>query len=241
MFEAQELGAMSLFGEKYGDLVRVIKFGESVELCGGCHVKATGQIGLLKIVSEGAIAAGVRRIEAITAERAEKYINEQLELIKEVKNLLKGSKNIRDSIVGLLDENASFSKQVEKFTQEQLKIVKKNLKSLVLLEKGVNIIATKVELEDADAIKDLAFQLKNEVDDLFLVLGADLGGKPHLTVMISENIVQDKGLNAGQIVREAGREFKGGEEADSHSMQTAGGKDVNGIQAAIEKALSFIE
>ena len=240
MSEAQELGAMSLFGEKYGDLVRVIKFGESVELCGGCHVKATGQIGLLKIVSEGAIAAGVRRIEAITAERAEKYINEQLELIKEVKNLLKGSKNIRDSIVGLLDENASFSKQVEKFTQEQLKIVKKNLKSLVLLEKGVNIIATKVELEDADAIKDLAFQLKNEVDDLFLVLGADLGGKPHLTVMISENIVQDKGLNAGQIVREAGREFKGGGGGQPF-YATAGGKDVNGIQAAIEKALSFIE
>ncbi len=240
MSEAQEIGAMSLFGEKYGDLVRVIKFGESVELCGGCHVKATGQIGLLKIVSEGAIAAGVRRIEAITAERAEKYINDQLDLIKEVKNLLKGSKNIRDSIIGLLDENASFSKQVEKFTQEQLKIVKKNLKSLVLLEKGVNIIATKVELEDADAIKDLAFQLKNEVDDLFLVLGADLGGKPHLTVMISENIVKEKGLNAGQIVREAGREFKGGGGGQPF-YATAGGKDVNGIQAAIEKALSFIE
>ena len=240
MSEAQELGAMSLFGEKYGDLVRVIKFGESVELCGGCHVKATGQIGLLKIVSEGAIAAGVRRIEAITAERAEKYINDQLDLIKEVKNLLKGSKNIRDSIVGLLDENAAFSKQVEKFTQEQLKIVKKNLKSLVLLEKGVNIIATKVELEDADAIKDLAFQLKNEVDDLFLVLGADLGGKPHLTVMISENIVKEKGLNAGQIVREAGREFKGGGGGQPF-YATAGGKDINGIQAAIEKALSFIE
>ncbi len=240
MAEAKSLGAISLFGEKYGDLVRVIKFGNSVELCGGTHVKATGQIGVLKILSEGAIAAGIRRVEAVTAERAENYINSQMELLKSIKGMIKGSKDIRDSVMGLIEENSLLSKQIEKFTAGQLKIIKENLKSHALLERGVNIIAQKVEFEDADVIKDLAFQLKNEVENLYLVLGAEVNGKPHLTVMISNNIVEEKGLNAGQIVREAGREFKGGGGGQPF-YATAGGKDVNGIQAAIEKALSFID
>ncbi len=237
---AKESGAMMLFGEKYGEAVRVIKFGESVELCGGIHVEATGQIGMLKIVSESAIAAGVRRIEAITAARAEKYINDQLGLLKSIEETLKGSKDVLGSVVNLTQQNSEFAKQIETFQRESMKIVKANLKSKVLFEKGVNIIADKIIVDNAALVKDLAFQIKGEVDDLFLVIGAEINGKPLLTVMISESVVADKGLNAGQIVREAGREIKGGGGGQAF-YATAGGKDVAGLQAAIEKALSFLQ
>jgi alanyl-tRNA synthetase len=231
---------MMLFGEKYGDEVRVIRFGESVELCGGTHVEATGQIGLLKIISEGAIAAGVRRIEAVTGERAEKYINDQLKTLKNIKETVKGSRDIVGSVENLLQENSELLKQLETFRRESLKIVKANLKSKILLEHDVNIIADKIEVDNAGMIKDLAFQLKGEVENLFLVLGAEINGKPNLTVMISENLVQEKDLNAGQIVREAGKEIKGGGGGQPF-YATAGGKDVSGLQAAIEKALSFLQ
>lgn len=239
MQKAKELGAMMLFGEKYGESVRVIKFGESVELCGGTHVEATGQIGLFKIVSESAIAAGVRRIEAITGKRAEKYVNDQINTLKNIRETVKGSNDILASVMNLLKENSELSKKIEAFSRERLKILKTNLKSKVLAENGVNIIADQVDVDNAGMLKDLAFQLKNEIDNLFLVLGADIDGKPNLAVMISENLVADKGLNAGQIVREAGREIKGGGGGQSF-FATAGGKDVSGIQAAIEKALGFI-
>jgi alanyl-tRNA synthetase len=238
--EAKESGAMMLFGEKYGEAVRVIKFGESVELCGGIHVDATGQIGMLKIVSESAIAAGVRRIEAITAGRAEKYINEQLHMLNSIKETIKGSKDLLGSVTGLLQQNSEFSKQIENFQRESLKIVKANLKSKILLERGVNIIADKIMVDNAALVKDLAFQLKGEIENLFLVIGAEIKGKPLLTVMISDNIVAEKGLNAGLIVREAGREIKGGGGGQPF-YATAGGKDVNGLQAAIDKALSFLQ
>ena len=238
--EAKATGAMMLFGEKYGDAVRVIKFGESIELCGGTHVEATGQIGLLKIVSESAIAAGVRRIEAITAAHAEKFVNDQIKTLKEIQETIKGSKDIIGSVMNLLKENSQLSKQIEVFNRERLKIVKSNLKSKVLLENGVNIIADKIEVENAGMVKDLAFQLKGEVENLFLVLGAEINGKPNITIMISENIVAEKGLNAGQIVREAGKEIKGGGGGQPF-YATAGGKDSSGLQAAIEKALSFLQ
>ena len=195
--EAQDLGAMMLFGEKYGESVRVIKFGNSIELCGGTHVQATGQIGLFKIVSEGAIAAGVRRIEAITAEHAEKYVNDQIKTLKAIRETVKGSKDILESVMGLLKENTELSKQIDEFRRESSKIVKANLKSKVLQENGVNIIADKIDVDDAGMIKDLAFQLKGEIENLFLVLGAEINGKPNLTIMISENLVNEKGLNAG--------------------------------------------
>jgi len=239
MQKAQELGAIMLFGEKYGESVRVIKFGESVELCGGTHVDATGQIGLFKIVSEGAIAAGVRRIEAITGKRAEKYVNDQINTLKNIRETVKGSKDILAGVMNLLKENTELSKKIEAFGRERLKILKSNLKSKVLTENGVNIIADQVDVDNAAMLKDLAFQLKNEVENIYLVLGAEIDGKPNLAVMISENLVADKGLNAGKIVREAGREIKGGGGGQPF-FATAGGKDVSGIQAAIEKALSFI-
>jgi alanyl-tRNA synthetase len=237
--EAKNSGAMMLFGEKYGEAVRVIKFGESVELCGGTHVSATGNIGMLKIISESAIAAGVRRIEAITAARAEKYVNDQIKTLNSVRETIKGSKDILGSVAALLQQNSELSKQLESFQRESLKIIKANLKSKVLYEKGVNIISGIIEIDDAALIKDLAFQLKGEVEDLYLVLGAEIDGKPNLTIMISENIVEEKGLDAAKIVREAGREIQGGGGGQSF-YATAGGKNAAGLQAAIEKALSFL-
>ncbi len=237
--EAKNMGAMMLFGEKYGEKVRVVKFGESVELCGGTHVTATGQIGLFKIISESAIAAGVRRIEAITADHAERFVNDQIKTLKSVQETIKGSKDILGSVMGILKENAELSKQIEVFNRERLRILKANLKSKVLNERGVNIISGQVDVENASMIKDLAFQLKGEVENLFLVLGAEIDGKPSLTVMISENIVSEKGLNAGQIVREAGKEIQGGGGGQPF-YATAGGKNAAGLDAAIEKALSFL-
>jgi len=238
--DAKKMGAMMLFGEKYGDAVRVVKFGDSVELCGGTHVAATGQIGLFKIVSESAVAAGVRRIEAITGHHAEKYVNDQLKTLDSIRETVKGSKDILGSVMNLLQENTELSKKIEAFGRERLKILKANLKSKVLLENGVNIIAEKVDIDNEGMLKDLAFQFKGEIDNLFLVLGAEINGKPNLTVMISENLVDEKGLNAGQIVREAGKEIKGGGGGQPF-YATAGGKDPSGIPAAIEKALSFLQ
>ncbi len=238
--QAKEAGAMMLFGEKYGETVRTIRFGESLELCGGTHVDATGQIGIFKIVSESAIAAGVRRIEAITAAHAEKYINEQLGILKNIQEAIKGSNDVLGSVTSLVQQNSELSKKIEDFQRESMKIAKANLKSKILFERGVNIIAQKVDLDNSALIKDLAFQLKGEIDNLFLVLGAEINGKPNLSVMISENIVEEKGLNAGQIVREAGKEIKGGGGGQPF-YATAGGKDAAGLDAAIEKALSFLQ
>ncbi len=238
--EAKAAGAMMLFGEKYGEAVRTIKFGESLELCGGTHVDSTGQIGILKIISESAIAAGVRRIEAITADHAERYINEQLAILKNIQEVIKGSKDVLGSVTSILQQNSELSKQIENFQRENMKIAKANLKSKMLQVNGVNIIAQKIALDNAALIKDLAFQLKGEVDNLFLVLGAEIGGKPNLTVMIAENIVEEKGLNAGQIVREAGKEIQGGGGGQPF-YATAGGKKLEGLDAAIEKALSFLQ
>lgn len=237
--DAKKLGAMMLFGEKYGNAVRVIKFGESVELCGGTHVSATGQIGIFKIVSESAIAAGVRRIEAITAAHAEKFVNEQIKTLKNIQEAIKSTNDILGSVMNLQKENSELLKQIEIFNRERVKVVKDNLKSRVLNENGVNIISGEVGIGNAAMVKDLAYQLKGEVENLFLVVGAVIDGKPLLTVMISENIVAEKGLDAGKIVREAGREIQGGGGGQPF-YATAGGKNAEGLQAAIDKALSFL-
>jgi alanyl-tRNA synthetase len=234
MQKAQEKGAIMLFGEKYGETVRVIKFGESVELCGGTHVAATGQIGLFKIVSESAIAAGVRRIEAITGKHAEKYVNDQIKTLKSIREVVKSSNDILAGVGNLLKENTELTKKIEAFGRERLKVIKENLKSKILSENGVNIIAGQVDVDNAAMMKDLAFQLKNEVDNLYLVLGADIEGKPNLTVMIAENLVNDKGLNAGQIVREAGKEIKGGGGGQAF-YATAGGKDASGYRQLLTR------
>jgi alanyl-tRNA synthetase len=239
--EALNSSVTALFGEKYGDFVRVITFDDSFskELCGGTHVRATGQIGFFKIISESAVAAGVRRIEAITGAGVEKYINEQSQLIHHLKELLKNPKDIAKSIETLLEENNRLKKEIEKSIHEKASGLKTELAQKTEQVNGINFIAQKVTLPNAEAIKTLAYQLKDVVSDLFLVLAADIDGKPNLTVMIAENLVKDRGLNAGNIIRELAKEVQGGGGGQPF-FATAGGKDVTGIDRALVKARTFL-
>jgi len=238
--EAKKLGAIALFGEKYGDFVRVIKFGESVELCGGTHVPSTGQIGSFIITSESAISAGVRRIEAITADRAEEFVKKHMDELSEVKAVLNNTQNLKKSVEDLVAQNSRLQKQIEEFERKAASGIKDELKKKVQSINGVNVIAEVIQLDSAQAVKDLAFQLKGEIDNLFLVLGSAIGGKPSISVMIAENLVVEKGLNAGVVVREAAKEMQGGGGGQAF-YATAGGKDLSGLAAAVEKAKSFVK
>ena len=240
MSEAKSLGAMALFGEKYGDLVRVIKFGDSIELCGGNHVSATGQIGFFKIVSESAVAAGIRRIEAITSMEAENYIFKQLNILKEVQSLIKSSKNLKESIEKILNENKENKSLLEKFEKEKTKLLKQDLKSSIKEIDGINVIVEKIENSTAAQLKDLAFQLKGEIENLFFAAGTADNGKANLVVMISDNLIKDKGLNAGQIIREIAKEIKGGGGGPAH-FASAGGSDASGIERALQKAVAILK
>lgn len=235
MDQAREMGAIALFGEKYGESVRVIKFGESVELCGGTHVSRTGDIGLFKIISEGAISAGIRRIEAITAEKAEEYLYEQVETIKQVKAMLGNTPNLIQGVEKMVDENGMLKKQVDELMQEKLKVLKSELKAKAKIIDGKQIIASKVDVDSADTLKDLSYQLRNESENLFLVLGAEISGKPFISVMISNSLVESLNLNASNIIREAAKEIQGGGGGQPF-FATAGGKNVSGLDAAIAKA-----
>jgi alanyl-tRNA synthetase len=234
-------GVTALFGEKYGDFVRVITFDEkfSKELCGGTHVKATGAIGYFKIISESAVAAGVRRIEAITGLGAENFINEQTKLVYQVKELLKNPKDIAKSIESLLEENTRLKKEIEKSILEKSSGLKDELAKTAEAINGVNFIAQQVELPNADAIKNLAHNLKDIVPNLYLVLTAVIDGKPNITVMIADNLIKEKGLNAGNIIRELAKEVQGGGGGQPF-FATAGGKNVSGLPAVLEKAKGFI-
>ncbi|HPV55521.1 MAG TPA: alanine--tRNA ligase, partial [Tenuifilaceae bacterium] len=240
MEHAQQMGAMALFGEKYGDSVRVIRFGESVELCGGTHVHATGQIGMFKLTSEGAIAAGIRRIEAITGVKAEEFVYSQVETIKEIKTILGNPASVTQAANKLVEENEALRKEIEMFQAEKLKEIKSTLKQKVQQHDGINIISECVTVSNADAIKDLAFQLKNEVADLYLVLGAEIAGKAVLTIMISDKLVEARQLNASNIVREAAKEIQGGGGGQAF-YATAGGKNPTGLESAIAKAVQIIK
>ncbi|QHT67525.1 alanine--tRNA ligase [Rhodocytophaga rosea] len=236
-----ELGATALFGEKYGDFVRVITFDPkySVELCGGTHVKATGQIGYFKIVSESAVAAGVRRIEAITAEKAETVINEQLAVLSELKELLKNPKDLVKSVESLLEEKNQLSKQIEAFQLQEAQAIKADLLNKVIKNNGVTVIAEKVSLPTTESLKKIAYELNAKVDNLFLVLAANVEGKPQIAVMISDNLVQEKKLNAGAIVKELAKEIKGGGGGQPF-FATAGGTDINGLDRVVEKARALL-
>ena len=238
--EAKAMGAIALFGEKYGDFVRVIKFGDSVELCGGTHVPATGQIGSIIITSESAISAGVRRIEAITSDHAEVFVKKHLDELSEVKSVLNNTQNLKKSVEELLSQNSRLQKQIEEFERKAASGIKKELKNKIQVINGVNVIAEVIQLDSAQAVKDLAFQLKGEIDNLFLALGSVIAGKPSISVMIAENLVAEKGLNAGTIVREASKEMQGGGGGQAF-YATAGGKDVSGLAAAVDKAKSFVK
>ncbi|HEY4322579.1 MAG TPA: alanine--tRNA ligase [Mucilaginibacter sp.] len=239
--EAITNGVTALFGEKYGEYVRVITFDDefSKELCGGTHVKATGHIGFFKIITESAVAAGVRRIEAITGIAAENYINDQSKLVNQLKDLLKNPKDIQKSVESLLDENSRLKKEIEKSILEKSSGLKNELAQKAEKIDGISFIAQKVELPNADAVKNLAYQLKDIIPNLFLVLGVEIDNKPGLTVMIAENLVKEKNMNAGNIVRELAKEIKGGGGGQPF-FATAGGSDVSGLTRALEKAKTFI-
>ncbi len=239
--KATELGAMALFGEKYGEYVRVITFDPtfSVELCGGTHVKATGQIGLFKITSESSVAAGVRRIEAITGLGAENFMREQNKELNEIKALLKNPNAPLKGIQSLLDEQENLRKRIEELLLEKAVTVRNELRQKMTSVNGMNLIAEIVELPSADAIKNISYDLRNQIDNLVLLLGAVIEGKPHVSLILSDNLVTEKKLNASDMIRTIAKEIQGGGGGQAF-YATAGGKNVNGLEKAIQEGKGII-
>ena len=239
--EAQSAGAMMLFGEKYGEEVRMITFDPafSRELCGGCHVGATGKIGYFKLVNETAVGAGIRRVEAYTADRAEKFINAALGELAEVRQLFKNPKQIVKSVAAMQEENKKLQKQIEKLLAQQAGNLKGELKDKATQINGINFIGTKLPLADAKAIKSLAYQLEKDLGNAVIVFGANVKGKPQLSVTISENLTKEKDLHAGNMIRELAKEIRGGGGGQPF-YATAGGSDLAGLDKAIEKAKTMI-
>ncbi|PBI91719.1 Alanine--tRNA ligase [Flavobacterium sp. ACN2] len=237
--QALEDGAIALFGEKYGDLVRTIKFGDSVELCGGTHVANTSDIWHFKIVSEGAVAAGIRRIEAITSEAAKEYFESQAISFGEIKEVLKNAPDPVKAIQALQDENAQLKKQLEVLLKDKAKNMKADLAKELQEINGVQFLAKQVDLNPEGA-KDLAYELGGSYNNLFVVLATAHEGKPMLTCYVSKEIVAEKNLNAGQVVRELGKYIQGGGGGQPF-FATAGGKNVDGIGEALAKAVDFVK
>ena len=237
--EALNQGAIALFGEKYGDDVRAIRFGESMELCGGTHVKNTADIWYFKITGESAVASGIRRIEAITGDAVKEYFTKQTALLEEVQGLLKNAKDPVKAISGLQDENAELKKQVETLLKDKAKNLKSEIKNEIQEINGIQFLAKEVDL-DAGGIKDLAFQLGGEIDNLFLLFGTEQKGKALLSCYISKELVGAKDLNAGTIVRELGKYIQGGGGGQPF-FATAGGKNPAGIPEALIEAKKYIE
>ncbi|MGO4821431.1 MULTISPECIES: alanine--tRNA ligase [unclassified Flavobacterium] len=237
--QAVEEGAMALFGEKYGDSVRAIKFGDSMELCGGIHVKNSAEIWSFKIVSEGAVAAGIRRIEAITSDAVKNYFAAQESMLGEIKSALKNPQDSLKAVVSLQDENSKLKKQLEGLLKDKAKNMKGDLAKEIQEINGIQFLAKQVDLNPEGA-KDLAYELGTLGTNLFLVLATAEEGKPMLSCYISKELVADKGLNAGQVVRELGKFIQGGGGGQPF-FATAGGKKAEGIAEALEKAVEYIQ
>ena len=237
--QALEEGAMALFGEKYGDEVRAIKFGESMELCGGIHVQNSAEIWYFKIVSEGAVAAGIRRIEAITSDAVKAHFASYENTLNEVKEVLKNPQDVLKAIHSLQDENTKLAKQIEALVKDKVKNLKAVLTPEIQQINGVQFLAKRVDL-NADGAKDLAYELGNLGTNLFLVFATAEEDKPMLTCYISKKLVAEKGLNAGNVVRDLGKFIQGGGGGQPF-FATAGGKNSAGISEALEKAIDFIK
>jgi len=237
--EAEKMGAMALFGEKYGDVVRVVKFGDSVELCGGTHVNATGSIGLFIIKQESSIASGVRRIEAITADEAEKLMLEQKALLRDLKAILKNPKDVLKGVNNLIEQNKDYQKKLASLGDLLVASTKDQLINRMENINGVNFVAERIDFE-ADNIRKLAQAISQSLDNAFIVLVAVVNNKPLISVSISKKLVDTKAMNAGHIVRELAKEIKGGGGGQAH-FATAGGKDVNGVERVLAKAKEFIK
>ena len=237
--DAREMGAMALFGEKYGDKVRVVRFGESVELCGGIHAHSTGEIGMMVITAESSVAAGVRRIEAITGEKVENLLDVTRDTISHLAALFNNAPDVENAIRKHLEENAELKKQVAEFVKEKTALLKQKLIADATNLNGLTLVRMKAPVP-AETVKDLAFQIRNEIkEDLLFVAGTLDKGKPMLTVMLSDNLVA-AGMNAGAMVREAAKLIQGGGGGQKH-FATAGGKNPDGLGQAIEKIIEMAQ
>ncbi len=237
--QAQEMGAMALFGEKYGEAVRVVQFGSSVELCGGTHVQSTGQIGMLRIVSESSIAAGIRRIEAITGKKVEEAMDIQQDILESMRELFNNTPNLVSAIRKTIGENAELKKEVEDFMREKVLALRDKVLAGAETINGIKVVQLNLEAAP-DMIKTLAFQIRNIANEkLFFVAGGVNDGKPSLTILLSDDLVE-KGMNAVNIAREAAKEIQGGGGGQPF-FAAAGGKNAAGIQNAIKKALEAIK
>ena len=235
--KAKELGAIALFGEKYGDEVRVVQFGSSIEFCGGTHVSATGKIGMVKIISESSVAAGVRRIEAVTGAKVEEMLDSVQDTLNDLRALFNNAPDLKVAIKKYIDENAGLKKQMEEFMKEKEAEVKARLLTNAKEIHGVKVIKAVLPMP-ADTVKNIAFQLKGQVtENLFVVIGSVFENKPMLTVMISDDLVKN-GLHAGQLVREAAKLIQGGGGGQPH-FATAGGKNTDGLSAAVDKIIEL--
>ncbi len=239
--EAKAMGATALFGEKYGEHVRVITFDPtfSVELCGGTHVQATGEIGFFKLVSESSTAAGVRRVEAVTAGEAEAYVNRRFHVLQEVQEVLKNPKDLLGAIESLIEERANLRKEIEGLHLKATDQIKESLKNQAKSLNGYHLVLGLIKLPNGEALKKLSFELKNEMENLVAVLAADIAGKPQVAIVISENIVEKKGLHAGKLVKELSKEIRGGGGGQPF-FATAGGKDSTGLPEVLVKAEAIL-
>ena len=235
--KAKELGAIALFGEKYGDKVRVVQFADSVEFCGGCHAKSTGQIGIVKIMAESSVAAGVRRIEAITGEKVEEWLYKMQDLSSDLKALFNNAPDVKSAIIKAIEENSNLKKQLEESIREKANAVKQTIIKEAQLVNGVTVYRRKLPLMPAEFVKDMAFQLRGLEENTLVVLGSFYDDKPMLTVAASDNMVKEHGMNVGKLIREAAKLIQGGGGGQPH-FATAGGKNTDGLDAAIDK---FIE
>ena len=231
--EAENMGAMALFGEKYGENVRVVKYGKSVEFCGGTHVRATGNIGIFKIVSEGAIAAGIRRIEAITGEQVEKHFYQLQDILRNIRSLLHNQQDFVGGIQKMIDENSELKNRISEFKQEQVKALKERFLQNTELINGVPVLSS-VHVFDPEIVKSVIFALRSELETFAVVIGTSFNDKPTLLVAISEDLVS-QGKNASEIVREAAKEIQGGG-GGQPTFATAGGKNISGLEKAVARA-----
>ncbi len=239
--EAKNKGAMALFGEKYGDFVRVITFDKeySVELCGGTHVPATGEIGLFKIVSESSVATGVRRIEAITAQKAYQLLSEQEQLIDQLNEFLKSPKDIAKAVQVLIEQNSSLQKSVQAYQCKEMNQKKDSLLAKIQQYNGISYLLEQVEAPNADALKNLSFDIQNAQENMFCLLVAEIEGKASLALAISKSLVESKGLNAGQIIRELAKEVQGGGGGQPF-LATAGGQNPAGLTNVLTLAKQYL-
>ena len=236
--EARKLGAIALFGEKYGDKVRVVRFGPSVEFCGGIHVKSTGHIGFFKIISESSVAAGIRRVEALTGKAAEEAVYTIEDTFNDIRALFNNAKDLRATIEKSINENSNLKKEVESFRQQRVEELKTRLVNEARDVNGIKVVSAILPIA-ANSAKDLVFKVREAIpENLVCVIGSIANDKPMLSVMLSENLVKDHGLNAGKIVREAAKLIKGGGGGQPHYAQ-AGGKDKDGIAAAVDKVIEL--